>query len=381
MKNTTLISSVMFIYYFIFVTIGFFFSRQLTTLGLPLELVGSLAVIGLVCLVISLVINGFITDNYINNKNLIISYLCITFFCFLTFNFSTNIYVLSIVYSMIWFFFMSLTSMVDGLALNGIEQSKYPLIRAAGSIGAAFSFFLNSWVLDGVGFSFILILNSILIIIMIILIFNICGKFTTHKIKYMNGLKIISKNRNIILILLITFFTYGVIAADDAFQVTFGIDYAQLSSFTLGIVGFLSMLLESIIMLFYYKIEKYIPLKSLFFICVITLFFIFITKYLYYDIKIIVIIGNIMLGLFLGLFIPMAISVINLYTDISIRNTILSLYQAFIKLGGAFLGAFTTAYIAFGEDLPSIYKLHSIILIIPFILIIFLKINSKKDNS
>ena len=195
---------------------------------------------------------------------------------------------------------------------------------------------------------------------------------------YIKALKLISKDRNIILIHLITLLTYGVLAADDAYQITFALDYTNISPSPLGIVGFISIIVESIIMIFFTSVRKIISIKRLLFICLIVLFIIFITKYLYYDNQKIIIVGNIMIGVFVGLFIPIAISIIDMHTDISIRNTVLNLYQASIKLGGAILGALTTAYIAFGNELPSIYLLHAILMIIPFILILSFKVEIKK---
>lgn len=219
MKHTNILTStIMFIYYFIFVTVSFFLARELTTQGITLSTMGFLAVIGLVLLIISLLINGYLTDNLISNKKLLIIYMSITLVAFIGFIVTTNLLMLSLFYLMIWFFFMPLTSIIDGLVLGLNGPKRYPKVRAVGSAGAALSFFLNSWVLDGLGFDAIFIFNMLLIILMIIMLSMLENISNQENIDYKQALKVVSKNKNIILIMLITFATYGTLAADDAYQ-------------------------------------------------------------------------------------------------------------------------------------------------------------------
>jgi len=368
----------MFIYYFIFVTVSFFLARELTTQGISLSTMGFLAVIGLILLIISLVLNGYLTDNLISNKKLLIIYMLITLFAFFGFITTNNLTILALFYLMIWFFFMPLTSIIDGLALSLVGTQKYSSIRSIGSIGAAISFFLNSWVLDGLGFNVIFIFNMLLIIIMIIMLLMLENTKTKEKIDYIKALKVVSKNKNIILIMLITFATYGTLAADDAYQITYALEYTMLSPAVVGIVGFLSIILEASIMILFTNIYRESRIKSILYICISTLLLIFLSKAFFYQSSQIVILGNIMIGVFVGLFIPVSIRIISTNVDKNILNSILSLFQIFIKLGGAVIGLFTSIYLASGAMLPTIYILHAIILSSAYIFVYMLNIN---DNE
>ena len=379
MKRTSVLtSSIMFIYYFIFVTVSFFLARELTTQGISLSTMGFLAVIGLILLIISLVLNGYLTDNLISNKKLLIIYMLITLFAFFGFITTNNLTILALFYLMIWFFFMPLTSIIDGLALSLVGTQKYSSIRSIGSIGAAISFFLNSWVLDGLGFNVIFIFNMLLIIIMIIMLLMLENTKTKEKIDYIKALKVVSKNKNIILIMLITFATYGTLAADDAYQITYALEYTMLSPAVVGIVGFLSIILEASIMILFTNIYRESRIKSILYICISTLLLIFLSKAFFYQSSQIVILGNIMIGVFVGLFIPVSIRIISTNVDKNILNSILSLFQIFIKLGGAVIGLFTSIYLASGAMLPTIYILHAIILSSAYIFVYMLNIN---DNE
>ncbi len=378
MKHTNfLTSSIMFIYYFIFVTVSFFLARELTTQGISLSTMGFLAVIGLVLLIVSLLLNGYLTDKLITNKRLLIIYMTITLISFIGFIIATNLIVLSLFYLMIWFFFMPLTSIIDGLALSLVGTKKYSLIRSVGSIGAAISFFLNSWILDGLGFDTIFIFNIFLIIIMIIMLSFLANPPVKEKIDYVNALKVVAKNKNIILIMLITFATYGTLNADDAYQITYAIEYTKLSPTVVGIVGFLSIILEAAIMILFTRIYQEKRVKMILNICITTLLLIFLSKALFYENKEIVILGNIMIGIFVGLFIPVSIRIISTNVDKNILNSILSLFQMFIKLGGATIGLITSLYLASGAQLPSIYFLHAVVLLFAYVFVYMLNTNNE----
>lgn len=122
-------------------------------------------------------------------------------------------------------------------------------------------------------------------------------------------------------------------------------------------------------MILFTKIYKVTRIKSILYTCIITLLLIFLSKAFFYESKEIVILGNIMIGVFVGLFIPVTISIISFSVDQSILNSVLSLFQMFIKLGGAIIGLFTSIYLASGAELPSIYILHAIVLSFAFILV------------
>jgi MFS family permease len=75
--------------------VSFFLARELTTQGISLSTMGFLAVIGLVLLIVSLLLNGYLTDKLITNKRLLIIYMTITLISFIGFIIATNLIVLS----------------------------------------------------------------------------------------------------------------------------------------------------------------------------------------------------------------------------------------------------------------------------------------------
>ena len=167
--NTQRKSSIMmFLYYFIFVTISFFMAPFLTSNGVEQVTVGYLQMTGLILLIISLLINGYLTDNFIKNKNLMKIYLGLAIVSMIIFllNISTGLLCLS--FLLIWFFFMPLTSIIDGLVLIDLDKKQYAKVRSYGSLGAAISYFMSSIFLGQGAFDALIFINIILLAVLLL---------------------------------------------------------------------------------------------------------------------------------------------------------------------------------------------------------------------
>ncbi len=367
-----LVSIVMFLYYFIFIPIAFFISPHLHSLGVDIVTTGFLQAFGLILLIVTMLINGVLTDKYINNKRLLIVYLTISSICFVLFSFVENVNLLMIIFLLIWIFFMSLVPVIDGLVLIDIDSKDYHKVRAFGSIGAAFSYLLNGYLLGASLFNYMLLGCAFAIVMIVIILFKTNDNLIIDKINYKLGIKHLIKNSTLLLIFIITLFSYGVLGADDAFQYQYNVEIVLISSTIYGVVGFSSIFIEGGVMMGFNKINNFLSEKKMLHISCLLLLFIFMSKFLFFENKTIIIIGDLLLGVFVGLFIPTVIGIINREADDSIKNTVLSLYQMSIKLGAAFLGFTTAIYYEQTKELASIYYLHALFIIIPIVLIFFL---------
>ncbi len=361
---------ILFIYYFVFVSVSFFVAPYLIERGMPIETVGFLNSIGLFMLIISLLAMGFVADLRISNKKIISGNLIISSVIFLAIIKVEDFFILSILYVLMWATFMVATSLLDGLILKDIPHDKYPVIRSFGSIGAAVSYFLNSTILGAYNFDSIMYLNIVFLILIVVLLLFVHEHPFETKISFSEGVKAVSSNKKVILIMVVTFLTYGVLAADDAYTYTFTTEIANISPATLGIVGFVSIGIEAIIMFFYLPNKFYKYNKVFLSLITMIIMFVFFTKAHFYEVKFLINFGNVILGIFTGLYIPIAINIINKNTDGSIKNSVLSVYQIAIKLGGAILGFLTASYVANTSNLPGIYNLHFVIALIGLVLII-----------
>lgn len=360
---------ILFIYYFIFVSVSFFVGPYLIERGLDLGLVGYLNAFGLIMLIISLLGMGFLADLRITNKKIISINLILSAFIFLGLINFNSYFMLSITYVLMWATFMVSTSLLDGLILKDVKNDNYPQVRSMGSLGAATSYFVNSVALGAASFEAIMYFNIILLILIVILLkYIVEDSFEAHT-SFNEGLIAVVNNKTVLFIMVISFLTYGVIAADDAYTYTFSVDIAGISAFAMGVVGFVSIAIESVLM-FLYKPKKYrkYQLRLLAFITIV-LAFIFLTKGHFYESKFIINLGNVLLGIFTGLFIPIVIDIIDQNVDGSVKNSVLSFYQIAVKLGGAILGFVTATYVTQTNDLPGIYDLHLFITIIGLIFI------------
>ncbi len=357
--------TVMFLYFYIYVSISFFFSPFLIEVkNFDPETIGYLTTTGLIFLIISFLFSGIIADKINSNKKIILINLCISFFVVLGLIFFTNKIILAILYILIWASFIMITSQLDGLVIRDIDSKLYSKVRAFGSYGAAVSYFVNSYALGGLNLNQIIGLNAVLIVIIIIFVSLITEThYQNISIKeYKQSLITARKIKPLIYILIITFLTYGTLSADDSYQVIYNTDVVKISTTIMGIVGFISIVSEGSFMLLHQKIVNKIGLTKTINIGIITLLVIYITRFSLYTSPLIINLGSIFMGVFIGFFVPSAILIINTYVKDNTKNTFLSLYQIMIRLGGALIGLITAIFYDLTGTLQNIYIIHSILI-------------------
>lgn len=357
--------TVMFLYFYIYVSISFFFSPFLIEIkNFNPETIGYLTTTGLIFLIISFLFSGIIADKINSNKKIILINLCISFFVVLGLIFFTNKIILAILYILIWASFIMITSQLDGLVIRDIDSKLYSKVRAFGSYGAAVSYFINSYALGGLNLNQIIGLNAVLIVIIIIFVSLITEThYQNISIKeYKQSLITARKIKPLIYILIITFLTYGTLSADDSYQVIYNTDVVKISTMIMGIVGFISIVSEGSFMLLHQKIVNKFGLTNTINIGIITLLVIYITHFSLYTSPLVINLGSIFMGVFIGFFVPSAILIINTYVKDNTKNTFLSLYQIMIRLGGALIGLITAIFYDLTGTLQNIYIIHSILI-------------------
>lgn len=357
--------TVMFLYFYIYVSISFFFSPFLIEIkNFNPETIGYLTTTGLIFLIISFLFSGIIADKINSNKKIILINLCISFFVVLGLIFFTNKIILAILYILIWASFIMITSQLDGLVIRDIDSKLYSKVRAFGSYGAAVSYFINSYALGGLNLNQIIGLNAVLIVIIIIFVSLITEThYQNISIKeYKQSLITTRKIKPLIYILIITFLTYGTLSADDSYQVIYNTDVVKISTMIMGIVGFISIVSEGSFMLLHQKIVNKFGLTNTINIGIITLLVIYITRFSLYTSPLVINLGSIFMGVFIGFFVPSAILIINTYVKDNTKNTFLSLYQIMIRLGGALIGLITAIFYDLTGTLQNIYIIHSILI-------------------
>ncbi len=368
--------SITFFYYFIFVSIGFFFSPFLIEKGLDPIKIGYLTSIGLSLMIILYFILGLITDKIKSTKPILFINIIITILIFLTIIFSQNKFLLYLSYTLSYSSFMVLAPFIDGFVLQNFYTKHYNKIRSFGSIGAACSYFFNTFFLNTYGYLNIIMINIFFLLIMLILLFTFNENYTPKEGNFKESFISIIKNKEIVFILIIAFLTYGTLKADDPYSYVYNINFVKLNPITIAIIGSLAIFFEAYIM----RIYSYLKNKSNYFLLILsssTLFIIYFSRALLFTYKPIIIIGNILIGLFIGLFVPIAIKTLNKNTPDNLKNTTLGIYQMFISLGGVIIGFITTTYLLVNKNLPNIYFLHTLIILIAIILILIKKKTSK----
>ncbi len=369
MNNAKLIT---FFYYFIFVSIGFFFSPFLIEKGLDPIVIGYLTALGLSLMILLYFLFGLLTDKIKSTKPILFINIIITILIFLTLIFSKNHVALYLSYTLSYSSFMVLAPFIDGFVLQNFKNEHYNKIRSFGSIGAACSYFFNTFFLNSYGYNNIIIINIVFLFIIIILLNSFKENYIIKEKNMKQSLKSIFKNKEIITILIIAFLTYGTLKADDPYSYIYNLKFVKLQTITIAIVGALAIFFEAYIMRMYSKIKnknKY----SLLLIASFTLFLIYLSRAFLFNYKILIILGNILIGLFIGIFVPVAIKTLNNNTPNNLKNTTLGLYQMFISLGGVFIGFITTTYLSISKELPNIYILHSLIILLAIIIILINK--------
>lgn len=374
----------MFIYFYIYVSISFFFAPYLTGVkGFAPETVGYLTTTGLVLLIISFFANGYLADKINSNKRLILVNLVVSLVVIIGLITADKHWLLAIFYILSWSNFIMITSQLDGLVIRDIDPTLYSRVRAFGSYGAAISYFINSYALNDISLQLNLGLNAGLIIILFALVYTINetdyernASLSEYGSEVKNALKI----KPILYIMIITFLTYGTLSADDAYQVLYNTDVVKIAATVMGIVGFISIVSEGTFMMIHKKILKKFGLIKTINIAVITLLIIYITRFTMYTSPLIINIGSILMGVFIGFYVPSAILIINKFIGEETKNIFLSLYQIMIRMGGVLIGLITTIFFDLTGSLQNIYFLHSTMIALSLIFVYKLKQEIKDQN-
>ncbi len=367
----------MFIYFYIYVSISFFFAPYLTGVkGFETSTVGYLTTAGLLLLIISFFTNGYLADKINSNKRLILINLLVSLVVIIGLIVATNHYILGIFYMLSYSNFIMITSQLDGLVIRDIDSNLYSTVRAYGSYGAAVSYFINSYALNDLSLEYNLMLNASLVVVLLGLIYTIKetnyeknASLSEYKVEVKNALAI----KPVAYIMIITFLTYGTLSADDAYQVLYNTDVVKIAATVMGIVGFISIVSEGTFMMIHKKILNKFGLINTINIGVITLLVIYITRFTMYTSPTIINIGSILMGVFIGFYVPSAILIINRFIGDETKNIFLSLYQIMIRIGGVLIGLVTTVFFDLTGSLQNIYFLHSAMIALSLIFVYKLK--------
>ncbi len=365
-----------FIYYFIFVSTIFFFPPFLKEIkGISNNKIIYLAVIGNILLIGSFILSGYLSDKYKSTKTIIIGNIIISILLFLTLILSFNKSVVSIVYVLTFPTFIMLTSLMDGMILNNLDQKKYNYVRAFGSLGGAISYFINSFALNYLSYEKLILIQIALLVSLIILIIFIKTSYKYNSSNYSKALKGTLKNRSLLIIFVLSFLTYGVLTADDTFNYAYNVDVVKIPPIIFGIVGFVSIMLEATLMFYFSRFRNKFSNKKLLFSSSFILLMIYLTKFLFVSSPLIISIGNIMLGVFIAIFIPTSINIITSNVQKENLNTFLGFYQLCTKLGAIIIGLVTAIFLNKVQSFEQVYILHFVILLFTSIFILILNEN------
>lgn len=367
----------MFVYFYIYVSISFFFAPYLISIkGFAPEVVGYLTTFGLLMLIISFFLSGYLADKINSNKRIIIVNLIISFFVIIGLVVAQNHFILSLLYILSWSSFIMITSQLDGLVIRDASSSRYSSIRAFGSFGAAVSYFINSYALNDFSLDVNLLLNASLIVLLTLLLMTI--KETDYEknsslAEYRNQVITAIQIKPILYILIITFLTYGTLSADDSYQVLYNTEVVGISAAVMGIIGFISIVSEGSFMAMHKRILNKFGIIGTINIGTVTLLVIYITRFTMYTTPWVINLGSVLMGVFIGFYVPSAILIINQFIKDETKNIFLSFYQIMIRLGGVLIGLVTTIFFDITGSLQNIYLLHSTMILLSFIFIFLLK--------
>lgn len=360
----------LFSFYFIFVVVSFFNAPYLVSLGIDRLEVGYGYSLSILISIGLMIFFSYLIDkmNFKTKKIIQIAFIIIII---------SNIMIFMSEYKVISFiintsFIFSITFLLDNLIIKSINNLDYSNIRKYGSLGAAFSYFLASVVLGSLNYVNIMILIIVLCIIIIYSINNLNDqtKEGINTVKYSTSVFESLKKRNIYLLLIFTFLTYGTLKADDPYTIIYNVEYVFMGNLVIGVVGFISIIVEFIIMNYYSKLNKKVSIKKILYLITVILAVIYFTRFQYYNIAPVVNVGNILMGVFVGLFIPTAVGIIDKYCNQNAKATVLSFFQISMLLGGMIISFITTYIYSINDFLPNIYLLHFSIICLAILIII-----------
>ena len=354
----------MALYYYIFVSIAFFLAPYAVSQGVSQNAIGFYASAALIILIFSTVISSYLADRYFSNKKIIIFNLVLSLIAFLLLISKPGTLLIIILFFVLWGTFMMIAPIIDALIIKDLGDINYAKIRAGGSIGAASSYFVNSYMLGDSSFIISFIINIFMLLVLITIILSLSERRFISKLNYREGIKVLVANKKLVYLMIITFTTYGTLSADDAYTFIFETEIVGISAAVIGIIGFISIGSETSFMYFSNFIRTKLGNKKSLYVATTTLFIIFVSKRFLFEFPFIINFTNVLLGLFIGLFIPVAIHIINNETDGSVKNTMLGIYQICIRLGGIVIGFITALFYSLTNELQDIYLLHAAIILI-----------------
>ena len=354
----------MALYYYIFVSIAFFLAPYAVSQGVSQNAIGFYASAALIILIFSTVISSYLADRYFSNKKIIIFNLVLSLIAFLLLISKPGTLLIIILFFVLWGTFMMIAPIIDALIIKDLGDINYAKIRAGGSIGAASSYFVNSYMLGDSSFIISFIINIFMLLVLITIILSLSERRFISKLNYREGIKVLVANKKLVYLMIITFTTYGTLSADDAYTFIFETEIVGISAAVIGIIGFISIGSETSFMCFSNFIRTKLGNKKSLYVATTTLFIIFVSKRFLFEFPFIINFTNVLLGLFIGLFIPVAIHIINNETDGSVKNTMLGIYQICIRLGGIVIGFITALFYSLTNELQDIYLLHAAIILI-----------------
>lgn len=290
---------------------------------------------------------------------------------------ANNNFILVIGYFSIWISFISIAPIIDGFILNQVQEKNYYKIRMMGSFGAAIGYFVNSYVMGSFQLRTVFSLNIALLIIMYFIIISIEEKKESepkfkNKMNYKEGMKHIIQKPELLIIFGLTLLAYGTLGGDDAYTYLYETTEVGISPMIVGIVGFFSIFIETLIIFLFPKIKLYV--NKLLLISVSMLVIVFFIKFTGYQHSNLIIISDLLIGVFTGIFIPLSIILLNQNSEKLVKNTVLSIYQMTIKIGASVVGLMTAITFGNTKIYHQIYLLHLIIILFAvFVCIIFWK--------
>lgn len=363
--------SVLLVYYYIYITILFFATPYMNDQNIQITDFAKIQSLSILILVILLFIGGYLADKKFKIKNLTTAFLTLSTVSLGVMLNSDSQVLLLISYTFMFVSFMIIPSFLDGLILKDLEKKDVSITRAYGSFGAAIGFFLNSYIIADLSSSYLLYIAFFLMLILNLLIYFL--KERKMSISDKSNYSSLLKNKKVLLIILITFFSYGVLSADDAFQFSYAVEVVKMSEQLYGINSFIAIIIELLIMISFYKLLKKFDLYYLLLTSVSSLLLMFIMKIFFVESIILISISNIIMGIFTGLYIPLILHIVSKVIDKNLKNSMLSLYLISLKLSGALLGYITSLYVELNNSIASIYQLHAVCVCFSIVLIVLNK--------
>lgn len=333
------------VYYFVFTITMFFMAPFFLERGVDQVTIGYVSAFSIFMLIMAYVGTGYLADEVLGDKKILIIGTSISVFLFLIMGIVKNTKVLMLAFVLVNIFFISLAAIIDDMILN-IKREKYTHIRMFGSLGAGVAYVIGAFFLQRNYFDKIFLLVVVLLVAMLLAILKVEETRVFRMKDYLGGIREAVSNPKILGLLVLTFLTYGVLSGADAFAINYQLIQVHLSNTTVGILGFSAVFIESMAMLSCGFLSGKIRSTRIITASLSLLFLGFFLQYMFYGKQVLVITGVLLIGGFLGLFIPTVIELLSRNTQADVENMVLSVYQLVVKFGAFFFGTASTTYFA-----------------------------------